>query len=343
MEVGLIYDSIYLKHDTGTHVENSRRLIETMAILEKSHINDKLVLVSPRAALVDELLMVHSQDHISRVQGLSMRGGGWLDGDTVASPDSYEVALHAAGGLLCGVDGVMNGDMESAFALVRPPGHHATPQSAMGFCLFNNVAIAARYALSKYNLERVLIADFDVHHGNGTQDVFYDDPRVLYFSTHEYPWYPGSGDVDEDGHGAGKGANINVPLPAYCGDEQYLRAFREILEPVAKRFQPQIILVSAGYDTHWADPLSMMQVTTAGFGSMVGILSELAMELCQGRLLLTLEGGYHLEALSHSIKRTLEVMMEVPQADDPLGAPREIKSPDIDRVLEAVKKVHKLT
>ncbi|MFC2059366.1 histone deacetylase, partial [Chloroflexota bacterium] len=222
MEVGLIYDPIYLRHDTGTHVENSRRLIETMDLLEKSQIKDKLVPISPRAASVDELLTVHTQDHISRVQGFSLRGGGWLDGDTVASPDSYEVALYAAGGLLCGVDGVMNGDMDSAFALVRPPGHHATPQSAMGFCLFNNVAIAARYALSKYNMERVLIADFDVHHGNGTQDVFYDDPRVLYFSTHEYPWYPGSGDVDEDGHGAGKGSNINVPLPAYCGDEQYL-------------------------------------------------------------------------------------------------------------------------
>ncbi|MFC1994494.1 histone deacetylase [Chloroflexota bacterium] len=342
MKVGLVYDPIYLKHDTGTHVENSRRLMETIDLLERSKTKDKLVIIAPKAASVNDLLMVHTQNHISRVREFSVKGGGWLDGDTVASPASYEVALNAVGGLMCGVDVVLGGEVNSAFALVRPPGHHATAQRAMGFCLFNNVAIAARYALLKHNLERVLVVDFDVHHGNGTQDIFYDDPKVLYFSTHEYPWYPGSGDIDEAGYGAGKGYTVNVPLPAYCGDNEYIRAFREILEPVAKRFHPQIILVSAGYDTHWADQLSMMQVTTAGFGNMVGVLSELASELCQGRLLLALEGGYHMEALSYSIKRTLEVLVEIPQTADSLGEPQETRSPDIDSIVEAVKRVHKL-
>jgi acetoin utilization deacetylase AcuC-like enzyme len=247
------------------------------------------------------------------------------------------------GGVLRGVDAVMTGEVNHAFALVRPPGHHATPDEAMGFCLFNNVAIAAKYALGKYNLKRVLIVDFDVHHGNGTEEIFYTDPKVLYFSTHQYPHYPGTGAIGDDGAGEGKGANVNVPLPAFCGDREYKRAYEEILVPVARRFQPQLILVSAGYDNHWADQLSAMQLTVDGFAEIVAIVKRLADELCQGRLLFSLEGGYNLEALSQSVKATFEVLLGIPRGADPLGKPRGgTTPPTIDPILQKVKATHGL-
>jgi len=343
MKVGIIYDPIYLKHDTGAHVENSSRLVETVGLLEKSKLIDKLTAIPPRAAPVDEVSLAHPHSHISRVQSYSTRGGGWLDGDTYASPASYEVALHAVGGALEGVDAVMTGKVNHAFALVRPPGHHATADEAMGFCLFNNIAIAAEYAKRLYKLDRILIADFDVHHGNGTQEIFYSDPKVLYFSTHQYPWYPGTGSIYEDGAGEGKGFTVNVPLPAYCGDKEHLRVYQEILVPVAKRFQPQLMLVSAGYDPHWADQLSLMQLSVSGFAGIVSVIKGLADELCQGKLLLSLEGGYHLEALSHSIKATFEVLLGKSPSPDPLGKPRDtMTSPDISPILEEVKSRHKL-
>lgn len=343
MKVGLVYDPIYLKHDTGAHVENSSRLVETVGLLEKSKLIDKLVAIPPRAASIEEVSLAHPHSHISRVQSYSTRGGGWLDGDTYASPASYEVALYAVGGVLQSVDAVMTGKVSHAFALVRPPGHHATADEAMGFCLFNNIAIAAEYAKRKYKLERILIADFDVHHGNGTQEIFYSDPRVLYFSTHQYPWYPGTGSIYEDGAGEGKGFTVNVPLPAYCGDEEHLRVYQAILVPVAKRFQPQLMLVSAGYDCHWADQLSLMQLSVSGFAGIVSIIKVLADELCQGKLLLSLEGGYHLQALSHSIKATFEVLLGKSPSPDPLGKPQEMMtSPDIAPILGEVKARHKL-
>ena len=343
MTVGLVYDPIYLKHDTGNHVENSQRLVATIDLLQESQLLDKLTKLPPRAASFEEISLVHSDYHITRVQSYSSRGGGWLDGDTVASPDSYKVALYAVGGVLRGVDAVMTGEVNHAFALVRPPGHHATPDQAMGFCLFNNVAIAAKYALQNHNLERVLIADFDVHHGNGTEGIFYKDPRVLYFSTHQYPHYPGTGDMSDDGADEGKGTTINVPLPAYCGDSEYIRAYRDILVPVAQRFKPQLILVSAGYDNHWADSLSMMQLTVDGFANIVSIIKDLADELCQGRLLISLEGGYHLTALSHSIKATLEVLLGLPRSADPLGEPRDSMKPyNVDYIFENVAARHGL-
>jgi acetoin utilization deacetylase AcuC-like enzyme len=317
--------------------------VETISLLEKSKLMGKLVAIPPRVASVEEVALAHSRSHISRVQSYSTKGGGWLDGDTYASPASYEVSLYAVGGALQGVDAVMTDKANHAFALVRPPGHHATSDEAMGFCLFNNIAVAAEYAKRNYKLERILIADFDVHHGNGTQEIFYSDPKVLYFSTHQYPWYPGSGSIYEDGAGEGKGFTVNVPLPAYCGDSELLRAYKEILVPVAKRFQPQLMLVSAGYDPHWADQLSLMQITVAGFAGIVSIIKELADGLCQGKLLLSLEGGYHLEALSHSIKATLEILLGKSPSPDPLGKPQgALAKPNIDQILEEVKSRHNL-
>lgn len=343
MKVGLVYEPIYLKHDTGQHVENARRLEETMALLEKSGVKQQLVEVPPEPASVEDLSPVHSVEYISHIESAARAGGRWLDGDTVMSSASYEVALYAAGGVIKATEGVMRGEIDSAFALVRPPGHHATQRRAMGFCLFNNVAIAAKHAMNNYHLDRILIVDFDVHHGNGTQETFYSDPKVLYFSTHQYPFYPGTGSLGEVGAGEGKGATVNVPLPAWCGDEEYLQVFQQILTPIARRFQPQLILVSAGYDSHWADQISLMQVSIAGFARMVSVLKGLASELCQGRLVFALEGGYNTLALAYSIKATLEVLLGKTEVDDPLDKPTDNRrATGAEATIQEVKKIHNL-
>ena len=342
MKAGLIYDPIYLEHDTGDHVENARRLVTALSYLKETGIKEKLTCLPPRPALLEELEMIHAPEYISYVKSKAEKGGGWLDPDTVMSPKSYEAALYAVGGLLVAVEEVMKGKVDNAFALVRPPGHHAIHDRAMGFCIFNNVAIAAKFALSKFNLNRVLIADFDVHHGNGTQDAFYADPKVLYFSTHQYPFYPGTGWMDETGTGEGEGTTVNFPMAAGWGDEEYLRAFNEVLVPVAQRFQPQLILVSAGFDAHWADQLAMMRVTITGFAQMVMILKNLAAELCQGRLIFTLEGGYNLRVVSSSIKAVFDVLLGNSEIDDPLGEAEVRKPEGFDEHIREIKRIHHL-
>ncbi len=344
MSVGLVYDPIYLGHDTGDHVENGRRLERILEVLGISGVQQQLVGIAPEPASLEDLLLVHSAQHVARVDRSSSEGGRWLDGDTVTSPESYEAAIYAAGGTAKATEKVIKGDVESAFALVRPPGHHATRTDAMGFCLFNNVAIAARVAAQRHGLERMLIVDFDVHHGNGTQDIFYGDPKVLYISTHQYPLYPGTGRVEETGIAAARDCTVNIPLPPWCGDREYLLAFEEIIVPVARRFRPQIILVSAGYDAHWADNISSMQVTVGGYARMATMLKQLATELCQGHLVFALEGGYHLQALAHSVKATIEVLLGLPAGvDDPLGpAPHGGSAIDIEPLLQRVKTTHDL-
>ncbi|MDY6893561.1 MAG: histone deacetylase [Chloroflexota bacterium] len=343
MTVGLVYDPIFLEHDTGDHVENSHRLAVTVNLLQESQLMEKLTIIPPRAANRNELALAHSESHINRVESCSSCGGGWLDGDTFASPESYKVALYAVGGGLRGIDALMTREVNHVFALVRPPGHHATRHHAMGFCLFNNIAIAAKYAIENHNIERILIADFDVHHGNGTEELFYSDPSVLYFSTHQSPHYPGTGALGDEGSAEGRGMTVNVPLPAYCGDKEYQRVYQELLVPIARQFKPQLILVSAGYDIHWADPLSLMQVTVNGFGSIVSTIKELADELCDGKLLITLEGGYHLQALPLGIKASIEALLGIPQDTDPLGGPlREIMPRNIDHIIKHVASCHGL-
>ena len=344
MKVGFVYHPIYLKHDTGGHVENAGRLEAIISHLEQTQLKQKLTAIEPRAASIEELSLVHHKQHISQIQEVAQKGGGWLDADTVMSPDSYEAALYAAGGTMRATEAVINGEVNSAFALVRPPGHHATPTRAMGFCLFNNVAIAAEYARSKYKLERLLIIDFDVHHGNGTQETFYDNPQVLYISTHEYPFYPGTGSIDETGSGAARGTTVNIPLPGGCGDAEYLQTFKQVIAPAAKRFQPQLILVSAGYDAHWADELALMQVSTTGFAQMVKIITGLSDELCHGRLVFSLEGGYNLNALAASIKATFDIFLGDSNIEDPLGqSPHRFTPPSIASLLDEIRGVHTLS
>jgi acetoin utilization deacetylase AcuC-like enzyme len=344
MKAGLIYDPVYLEHDTGDHVENARRLIDAMSHLKETGIRERLISLPARAASLEELEMIHAPEYISHVKSKAEKGGGWLDPDTVMSAKSYEAAVYAAGGLTMATEAVIKKEVDSAFALVRPPGHHAIRNRAMGFCIFNNVAIAAKSALSSLSINRILIVDFDVHHGNGTQDAFYADPRVLYFSTHEYPFYPGTGEVNETGTGEGEGTTVNFPMAAGWGDEEYLRAFNEVLVPVARRFQPELILVSAGFDPHWADQLAMMRVTVTGFVQMAIVLRELAAELCQGRLVFTLEGGYNLRVVASSVRAMFDMLLGSSEIEDPLGKASTASKPGgFDEHIETIKRTHHIS
>ncbi len=344
MTAGLVYDPIYLEHDTGDHVENSGRLVAVMSHLKETGIRERLISLPARPATVEELEMIHAPEYVSYVKSKAEKGGGWLDPDTVMSARSYEAAIYAAGGLMVAAEAVTKREVDSAFALVRPPGHHAIPDRAMGFCIFNNVAIAAAFALRMFNLNRVLIVDFDVHHGNGTQDAFYADPRVLYFSTHQSPFYPGTGQIDETGTGQGEGTTVNFPMAAGWGDEECLRAFNEVLVPVARRFRPELILVSAGFDPHWADQLAMMRVTVTGFAQMATILKELAFELCHGRLVFTLEGGYNLRVVASSAKAIFDVLLGNSEIEDPLGKASMASKPGgFDEHIKTIKSIHHIS
>jgi len=250
--------------------------------------------------------------------------------------------LRAAGGTLAATEAVLRGEIDSAFCFVRPPGHHATPDRPMGFCLFNNVAVATARALEEPGIDRVAIIDIDVHHGNGTQDIFYDDPRVLYFSTHQFPHYPGTGHWTEIGSGDGEGATTNVPLPAGSGDDTYRRCYTEICAPAVRRFRSQFIFVSAGFDAHFADPLAGILLSARGYYNIATLIRELAGELCEGRLVYALEGGYDLTAIAWSARACVDTLLGNPFAEDPLGAGPAVPGTDIEPLLVEVKRQHTL-
>lgn len=338
MRAGLVYDPIYLKHDTGWHVEQPKRLLSILAALEQKGLIDQLKKIAPRAALLEEVALVHSGDYIRKVEAFCKAGGGRLDPDTVASPHSFEAALMAAGGVIEAVDAVQSGITEIAFALVRPPGHHALPQRAMGFCLFNNVAVAARYAMKRYGFERVLVIDWDYHHGNGTEAVFYSDPGVLYFSTHSATGYPGTGWINRVGEGPGKGFNINVPLPDTAGDEDFRFIFDEILVPVAEEYSPELVLVSAGQDGYRGDPIAGMELTESGYGSMAAVVRGIAERYTGGRLVGCLEGGYSLDGLGACVCSILETWME---EKAPSEQPAGRVHPEVAAVVADVKETHR--
>jgi len=311
-KTGFVYHDIFLDHKTTEgHPESPQRLTAIVRRLEETGLHGELLHLPVTPVAAKWLHTIHTPAYVQRVKRSCDEGDAYLDSlDVPISRKSYEAALMAAGGVLSAVDAVVHGEIRNAFCAVRPPGHHALSDQAMGFCIFNNVAIAARYAQQEHGLSKVLIVDWDVHHGNATQAAFYDDPTVLYFSVHQWPFYPGSGAEGETGSGDGRGLTINVPLPAGSGDREYLDAFENKLRPAALDFQPDFVLVSAGFDAHERDTLGSMRVTTAGFGRLTQIVKQIAEQCCDGRLVSVLEGGYGLETQAAAVEAHLRVLME---------------------------------
>ncbi len=342
MTTAYCYDPLYLEHNLAGHPENRARLERVMTMLADEGLLARMTQVAPQPIDLDLLARVHRQSYIATLKDFAESGGGHIDADTYVAPRSYDAALLAAGGAVELVRAVLAGQARNGIALVRPPGHHATRARGMGFCLFNNVAVAAMAALAEPGVSRVLIADWDVHHGNGTQDIFYDSPQVLFFSTHQSPYYPGSGNLREVGEGAGRGYTVNVPLPANVGDHGFARIYSELLTAVAERFQPDLILVSAGYDAHWDDPLAGLRLSLGGYWGLAQTVVALAGRLCGGRLVVTLEGGYNLAVLSRGVADICRALLgDAAPGSDPLGnspAPER----DVADVLRAVREVHRL-
>ena len=308
---GLVYDDVYLKHETGPgHPESPKRLEVICDGLRTSGLHDQFVHLKPKAATKQWLHTVHEPGYVERAERSCATNEAYLDsGDVPIGPNSYEVAVLAAGGVLAAVDAVMEGRIDNAFCAVRPPGHHALKDRAMGFCIFNNVAIGARYVQQQYDLTKVLIVDWDVHHGNGTQAMFYDDPNVLYFSVHQWPFYPGTGSARETGAGAGENLTINVPLPAGSGDAEFVEAFEQHLRPAALAFEPDFVFVSAGFDAQADDTLGGMTVTPDGFAHLTRMVMDIAATCCENRLISVLEGGYGLNALAASVEAHIRTLM----------------------------------
>ncbi len=308
---GFVYDDIFMKHEVlPGHPERPERLAAILQMLDETGLANELQPIAPREATLEDLTRIHEPHYVDFVRQAVESGQRVLDmGDTCVGPHSYPAALMAAGAVLAAIDAVVAGEVRNAFCAVRPPGHHAEAAQAMGFCLFNNIAIAARYAQDEKKLKKVLIVDWDVHHGNGTQHAFDDDDTVLYVSTHQSPHYPGTGRADETGHGPGEGFTLNIPMRAGSGDAEFLRAYNEVLVPRADEFKPDLVLVSAGFDAHDRDPLSGLELTSGCFGELTRITKEIADRHAAGRLVSSLEGGYDLHALAESVHAHLRALL----------------------------------
>ncbi len=324
----IIYSDEYLRHDAAAHPENASRL---RAVMEHLRSRMTLEIAEPRMAEKEEVCAVHTEEHYSYIRTLSEAGGGSIGMDTYVTSESFRVALLAAGGAITAAELALR--HSHAFALVRPPGHHATRDQAMGFCLFNNAAIAARFALDR-GVKRVLILDIDVHHGNGTQDIFYSSPEVLFISLHQHPLYPGTGYVEEVGSGEGEGYTVNIPLPPGTGDESYLRALKELALPIAEEFSPELVIVSAGYDTAREDPLGGMLLSAKSYWRIGALLRELcpAVALC-------LEGGYSLEALPRGVHATIAGLSGADFEAEAVASETSLVKAQVEKRLREYKRV----
>ncbi len=338
--VALYYDPLFLGHDTLTHPESAARVEACLRLIEASGLMTRLQRPECRDASEAELALIHTPAHIQRMQHVADRGPIMVLADTMANTGTYAAAVRAAGALIGATEAVVRGEFDAAYCLTRPPGHHAVAAAPMGFCFFNSVAIAARHACETLGLERVAIVDIDIHHGNGTQDAFYDDPRVLYVSTHQYPYYPGSGHWRE----AGDGTTLNLSLPGGCGDAEYELLLDAVIAPKLRAFQPQLVLVSAGYDAHHADPIdgALMRLSCAGYAALMARLRDLAGELCSGRIVAALEGGYDLTALSWSVRNSIEALLGEAPTPDPIGPAPAASAPDLSELIDSVKRLHGL-
>lgn len=367
---GLIFDERYLHHDTGaqatvqmrggsfetspeSHPSSTSITRRIKEFLDGSGLTAMMQPVAARAASDDELAVYHTRAYIdgvrSHVQGGPIQGEwGEIESDTPLSAGSFEAAIYAAGGAMNGVGAIMQGEVRNAYALLRPPGHHAVSNRAMGFCIFNNAVIAAHYARRAFGLERIMIVDWDVHHGNGTQDAFYADPHVLFVSLHQHNWYPKlSGELEQVGSGAGAGYTVNIPLPAGTGNRGYRAAFEQLVIPIGLQYRPQLIIVSAGQDANWLDPLAQQMVTMSGFHSMSQMMLDLAEEVCDGRLLLLQEGGYSLAYVPYCTVAVVEPLVGVDlglvdlyEGSSEVERCMTIFTPETQDALAAAKKWH---
>jgi acetoin utilization deacetylase AcuC-like enzyme len=311
MQTGLLLDDVFRGHDTGEgHPESAARYRAVMEALTKQGIADETLPIQQRPAEPDELMLCHTKAYLEIAERDVREGAHQLStGDTQVCVKSYDVAARAVGGVLNAVDAVMTGRMKHAFCAVRPPGHHARPAQGMGFCLFNNIAIGARHAQKKHGAGKVMIVDWDVHHGNGTQDIFYEDGSVLFFSTHQSPWYPHTGHVEETGAGKGKGSTLNSPLPAGSGMKEIGAAFMDRLIPAAQKFKPDLVMISAGFDSRKGDPLGHFQLTDPDFAVLTKWLMQFANETCEGRIVSVLEGGYNVAGLAAGVSAHVRALM----------------------------------
>lgn len=313
MTTSIIHHPTYRKHDTGPgHPETPRRYDVVIGSLQSDEeLWSKLVEIQPEQASKGLIQAAHTPQHFKRIEHAFEQGFDRLDADTAISMESFDVSLFAAGGAVAGIDAVMQSVSRNAFAAVRPPGHHATAEKAMGFCLFNNVAVAARHAQNQYKeIDRVAIIDWDVHHGNGTQGIFYDDPSIFFFSMHQYPWYPGTGSRGETGFGRGLGTTMNIPVRANTKAEEQKRMFESAIGDIAADFRPDLIIISAGFDSHNADPLGQLRLEDDDFVSMTGVVKQWAEEACEGRIVSCLEGGYNLQTLGETVRRHVESLSQ---------------------------------
>ncbi|MGH7817804.1 MAG: histone deacetylase family protein [Candidatus Binatia bacterium] len=333
----VVVDKEYLKHQPGeSHPERPERvkvLLDLAAELDRAQFQ----LLAPKPAKRADIEAIHSKEYVGLIEATSAHNSYALDGDTITCRDSFGVSVLAVGGLLNLIDAIAAKEVQNGFALVRPPGHHALRNRAMGFCLFNTMAIAAEYVKRAHGAKRVMIMDWDVHHGNGTQDAFYDDPSVLFISTHQFPYYPGCGALNEVGAGAGAGFTINIPLPAGCADAEYRQVFQDIIIPVAERFEPDWILVSAGFDPHRRDPLGGMGVTEEGFAAMAQRLLAVAEKFSSTRAVFLLEGGYDLVGLKNSVAAVLDAMQ---RPDRQLSTTLNLSESRIEPLIRRIQQVH---
>jgi len=336
-KVGIVLDKLYVDHDNGMgHPESQERILAIVDMLKFTKLFDEVVRIEPRDATREEITLVHTPEHYDNIASTKGRPKVFLDADTSTCPVSFDAALRAAGGMISAIDSVLSGEVDRAFPLVRPPGHHAEADRAMGFCLFNNVAVGAAYLTEVKGLERVLVIDWDIHHGNGTQHIFYDTSKVLYFSTHQYPFYPGTGAAEEVGSGEGKGYTVNVPMEPGMGDDEFIRIFEEILKPIIDQYKPEFILVSAGFDIYFEDPLGGMKVSPEGFAKLTRLLTDEADKICDGKIVFLLEGGYNLDGLWISTKEVIEELLDKKKTEYKLS----VSETNVDSLIDNIKKIY---
>ncbi len=335
----------YPEHHLPGHPEHAGRIRAVWSQMDAAGLTTRMLKIEPQPVSEDLILTVHTRDYLELLRWIdeTKQNNVHLDADTYAGPTAFEIARLSAGGVVQAVDEVLSGRASNALAAVRPPGHHAMPNHAMGFCILGNVPIATRFAQKVYGLERVMIVDYDVHHGNGTEAMFYDDDSVLFISTHQSPFYPGTGAITHTGSGKGTGYTLNIPLTAGHGDSSYATLFEQVVWRAAERFKPQLIIVSAGFDSHWADPIAGMRLSLNGYAHLTRELIKMAHQFCGGKIVFAMEGGYNLDALSHGVVNIAHALLGDATVIDPLGAPRgNSPEPDITPTIERIRSIHKL-